>query len=158
VRHVFLPSLVVKVAKVLATALVPRLPVRPRLNDQGTLARYQFPLHVAAQVEIAAVRDTLQLAELALGKERKGVLDVARAAGVVTQLFLRMVAQPQPFAGHPQPDVPLIPAVAPVLVPGRRRVGMAEELDLHLLKLARAEGEVPRGNLVAETLAHLRDA
>ena len=35
---------------------------------------------------------------------------------------------------------------------------MAEELDLHLLELARAEGEVPRRDLVAETLADLGDA
>ena len=35
---------------------------------------------------------------------------------------------------------------------------MAEELDLHLLELARAEGEVARRDLVAEALAHLGDA
>ena len=35
---------------------------------------------------------------------------------------------------------------------------MAEELDLHLLELARAEGEVPRRDLVAKALADLRDA
>ena len=35
---------------------------------------------------------------------------------------------------------------------------MAEELDLHLLELARAEREVARRDLVAEALAHLGDA
>ena len=35
---------------------------------------------------------------------------------------------------------------------------MAEELDLHLLELARAEGEIPRRDLVAEALADLGDA
>src|SRR5262245_49623700 len=35
---------------------------------------------------------------------------------------------------------------------------MTKELDLHLLELARTEGEVPRRDLIAETLAHLRDA
>ena len=35
---------------------------------------------------------------------------------------------------------------------------MAEELDLHLLELARAEGEVPRRDLVAKALADLGDA
>src|ERR1043165_8154929 len=35
---------------------------------------------------------------------------------------------------------------------------MAEELDLHLLELARAEREVARRNLVAEALADLGDA
>ena len=37
-------------------------------------------------------------------------------------------------------------------------LGMAEELDLHLLELARAEGEVARRDLVAEALADLGDA
>ena len=35
---------------------------------------------------------------------------------------------------------------------------MAEELDLHLLELARAEREIPRRDLVAKALAHLGDA
>ena len=35
---------------------------------------------------------------------------------------------------------------------------MAEELDLHLLELARAERKVPRRDLVAKALADLRDA
>ena len=35
---------------------------------------------------------------------------------------------------------------------------MTEELHLHLLELARAEGEVAGGDLVAEALAHLGDA
>ena len=35
---------------------------------------------------------------------------------------------------------------------------MAEELDLHLLEFTRAEGEIPRRDFVAKTLADLRDA
>ena len=35
---------------------------------------------------------------------------------------------------------------------------MAEELDLHLLKLARAKRKVTRRDFVAKALAHLRDA
>ena len=35
---------------------------------------------------------------------------------------------------------------------------MAEELDLHLLELPRAEGEVPRRDFVPKALAHLGDA
>ena len=38
------------------------------------------------------------------------------------------------------------------------RAGLAEELALHLLELAGAEGEVARGDLVAERLAHLAHA
>src|SRR5690606_17157263 len=55
-------------------------------------------------------------------------------------------------------EVPLEPTIAPVLVPFFRRFGVAEELDFHLLELPRTEREVPRRNLVAETLADLRDA
>ena len=42
----------------------------------------------------------------------------------------------------------------------RLKVGarLAEELQFHLLKLAGTEGEVARGNLVAEGLAHLTNA
>ncbi len=40
----------------------------------------------------------------------------------------------------------------------RRLGGRHEVLDLHLLELARAEDEVLRRDLVAERLAHLRDA
>ena len=69
-----------------------------------------------------------------------------------------MLAQPQPLAGQAEIGVPLHPPIAPVLVPLPRRRRMAEELDLHLLELARAEREIPRRDLVAKALAHLRDA
>ena len=43
-----------------------------------------------------------QLAELAGRQEREGVFDVGRAAGVVAQLVLVVLAQPQPLAGQAQ--------------------------------------------------------
>ena len=55
-------------------------------------------------------------------------------------------------------DVPVETRVAPVLVPLGRLLGWHEELELHLLELAGAEDPVLRGDLVAEALAHLRDA
>src|SRR6185503_8684787 len=45
--------------------------------------------------------------------------------------------------------------IAPVLIPLQRRIRMAEELNLHLLKLARAKREIPRRDFVAKTLPHL---
>src|ERR1041384_6266318 len=69
-----------------------------------------------------------------------------------------MFAQPQPLAGQTETLVPGHPPVAPVFVPLARCIRMAEELDLHLLELARSECEIPRRNFVAETLAHLGDA
>src|SRR5690606_15877691 len=44
------------------------------------------------------------------------------------------------------------------LIPHPRVLRRAEELDLHLLELARPEREVPRRHLVPERLADLRDA
>src|SRR5262245_6728636 len=68
-----------------------------------------------------------------------------------------MLAHPQPLAGQAEVGVPLEAAVAPVAVPRRRLLRVAEELDLHLLELARAEGEVARRDLIAEALADLGD-
>ena len=48
--------------------------------------------------------------------------------------------------------------VLPVGKPIQLRAGLAEKLQLHLLKLTGAEGEVTGGDLVAEALAHLADA
>ena len=53
---------------------------------------------------------------------------------------------------------PVLAVVLPVAEPLEVGAGLAEELALHLLELAGAEGEVARGDLVAEGLAHLADA
>ena len=55
---------------------------------------------MAAEIEVAAMGNPFQLAKLARRQERKGVFDVGRAAGIVAQLVLVMVAQPQPVAGQ----------------------------------------------------------
>src|SRR3990172_2591929 len=69
-----------------------------------------------------------------------------------------MLAKTQAALRQPQARVPGHPPVAPEFVPLSRRVGVAEEFDLHLLEFARAEREIPRRNFVAEALADLRDA
>ena len=71
----------------------------------------------------------------------------------MAQLVRVVVAQLQPLARQAEIDVPFHPPVAPVLVPLSRLVGVAEELNLHLLELAAAESEIPRRDLIAETLA-----
>src|SRR4051794_4324074 len=76
----------------------------------------------------------------------------------MAELVSMMFAELQSFAGEPQVVIPLHPPIAPVLVPLPRRVRMAEEFDFHLLELARTERKILRGDFVAETLAHLRDA
>src|SRR5207244_10944176 len=83
---------------------------------------------------------------------------------VVLQLLLAVLAEPEVLRPDAVPLVPgealLDPHVVPVLVGGlsvHRLVGIDEELQLHLLELARPENEVPRRDLVPEALADLRD-
>ena len=108
---------VVEVGQVLAAAAVARLAVGVDLDDQLVALAHELAFHVAAQVEVAAMGDAFQLAELARRQEREGVFDVGRAARVVAQLLLVVLAQPQPLAGQAQVEIPLVAAVAPVLVP-----------------------------------------
>ncbi len=63
----------------------------------------------------------------------------------------------QVLAAQAEVDVPAKAAIAPIRVPRRGLVGLAEELDLHLLELAAAEREVARVDLVAKRLADLSD-
>ena len=53
---------------------------------------------------------------------------------------------------------PVHAVVLPVGKPFEVRAGLAEEFAFHLLKLTGAEGEVARGDLVAERLADLAHA
>ena len=55
-----------------------------------------------AEVKVAAVRDSFQLAEFPGVEEREGILDVGRAAGVVRQLVGRVVAELQLLVGDPK--------------------------------------------------------
>src|SRR5205814_6853824 len=67
---------------------------------------------------------------------------------------------------HAEVEVPVEAVFDPALVPRfvaqlaglEHRGRLDEELNLHLLELARAEDEVAGGDLVAERLADLRDA
>src|ERR1051325_10759667 len=93
-----------------------------------------------------------QFAIFAGGKERKGIFNVCRAAAVVAQLFLMMLAKLQALASEAELRVPAEPAVAPILVPVNRRLRMAEKLNFHLLELPRAKRKVPGRDFVAKTL------
>ena len=132
------------------------------------------------QVEITPGGDSFQF----LGSEREFVKEIDRSLGVVRQFlrFLPVFLQ----RGSRQADafVPLKPLLDPVFMPGlpspiRLRGGEVgdlsdlrhvaggglhglvrpdEELQFHLLELARAEGEVARGDFVTKGFAHLADA
>src|SRR5581483_7445338 len=157
VRNIALARHLVEVAEVLTAALVLRLTVGGGFQHELAVLVDELAFHVAAQIEVAAMGDTFQFAELPRRQERKGIFDVRGARGVVTQLFLVMLAQPQLLTGQAEIEIPLVTPIAPVAIPGGRLLGLAEELDLHLLELARAEGEVARRDLVAEALADLRN-
>src|SRR5262249_31436610 len=110
---------------------------------------------------VAAVRDALELGEALLTREGERVLHVAAAARVlrvVCQLVLRVIADAEVLAGEPELAPPVEARLAPVLVPEIGLARMEEEIELHLLELARAEDEVPRCDLVAEAAPDLTDA
>ncbi len=108
-------------------------------------------LLMAAEVEVGAVVGAVDLAP-AEGEEE---LDVAGGLGVVRELLMVVVAQMllRDAEGHKELLAELLEVVVELAV----GAGLAEGLELHLLKLDRAEGEVARGDLVAEGLADLPD-
>ena len=106
-----------------------------------------------AQVEVAAVRDPLELRP-ADGEE---VLDVARPARVVRELVGLVRPDTKVLLPDPEAEVPAHALVDPVAVPLLRLRGRDEVLHLHLLELERAEDEVPGRDLVPERLSDLRD-
>ena len=69
-----------------------------------------------------------------------------------------MVAQAQVLLVDAEAGEPAHAEVLPVGEPLQIGAGLAEELALHLLELAGAEGKVAGGDLVAERLAHLTHA
>ena len=106
------------------------------------------------QVEVGAVCNAPQLAPA----KREQELNVGGCIGVVRQLFRVVVAQAQVLVLHAQRQQPVVAVVLPVGEPLKVRARLAEELQLHLLKLAGTEGEVARGDLIAEGLTDLADA
>ena len=58
----------------------------------------------------------------------------------------------------PRDQQELVAVILPVLEPLKVGARLAEELQLHLLKLAGTEGEVAGSDLVAEGFADLADA
>ena len=111
-------------------------------------------LGVRGQVEVAAVRDPLELRPA----DREEVLDVARGGRVVRELLGVVRAHAEVALAQAVAPVPRDALVDPVAEPLLRLGRRDEELHLHLLELERAEDEVARRDLVAERLADLRDA
>src|SRR5437667_2556922 len=137
---------------------------RRRLDDPGEVALAPLlvevgevlaaVLAVPPEIEVGAVRDAFELGPA----EREGVLDVDARLGVVRELVATVRPQPQPVTLDVEARVPLQARRPPVVVPLLVLAGTDEELELHLLELARAEEEVARGDLVAERAPDLGDA
>ena len=132
VRHIVLVRFLVEVRKILAGRLL-----------------------MALEIVVRAVGNAPQLAPVG---EREGIFDVSRGAGVERELRRLVVAQPEMLFLDAETQQPVLAVVFPVGKPFKVRAGLAEEFALHLLKLARAEREVARRDLVAERLADLADA
>src|SRR5439155_23885825 len=103
-------------------------------------------LRVLGEVEVAAVGAALELGPA----DGEQVLDVARRTRVVAELVGAVGAQAQVRRADAQVDVPAPALAEPVLEPLLGLARRDEVLHLHLLELARAEDEVPGGDLVAE--------
>ena len=143
--------------------------------------RLSGELLVLGEVEVAPRGDALEL----LAAEREVVLDVDAGARVVGELVRLLPVLDEMLRRQPDGVEEALALLDPVLVPDLpapvvlhrpgevgvvgerddmavlqldRLVGADEELELHLLELARAERVVARRHLVAEALAHLGDA
>src|SRR5207253_2032346 len=82
-----------------------------------------------------------------------------RGANGVEGTFLGLLlARAKAVGSNAQLAIPANAHFAPVLVPLHRFVRVAEELDLHLLEFPTTKRVVARIDLIAERLAHLRDA
>src|SRR5690606_12129334 len=103
-------------------------------------------LLVTAQVEVGAIVDALDLAPpFVTDRAAEEELDVEGGLGIVGELVRRMLMEAQPLLvqthGITHPLHPGgLPALEPLVVAPR----LDEELHLHLLELARPEGEVSR--------------
>ena len=106
------------------------------------------------QVVVGAVGHAPQLAP-AEGEE---VFEVGGGLGVEGQLLGLVIPEAEVLFLDVQPDQPVVAVGPPILEPLQVGVGLAEELQLHLLELPDAEDEVAGGDLVAEALAHLAHA
>ena len=75
---------------------------------------------MATEVEVAAVRDALELTELAFRPKRKGMVDIRSADRTVRPLALAMLPQLEFARGEVEIEMPIPAAVAlGAISPGR---------------------------------------
>ena len=108
---------------------------------------------VLRQVVVGSVGNAPELAPA----EREEILKVGGCLGVEAKLLLVMVAQAEIFLLDAQTQQEVTAVASPVLEPFQIGAGLAEEFQLHLLKLADTENEVAGRDLIAEGFADLTD-
>ena len=109
---------------------------------------------MAREVVVRSVRNAPELAPA----EGEAELEIGRRLRIEGKLLFLVVARAEHILAHAELFQPLDALLLPVREPLEVRVRLAEELELHLLKLAGAEGKVARCDLVPEGLADLADA
>ena len=103
------------------------------------------------QVEVRTRMDPLDLLEA----EREFELDIGGRIGIMGQFVV--IVEPVMFVAEPKRTVPFHAGLAPMVEPFELLARAHEKLHLHLFELAHAENELPGNDLVAESLADLRD-
>ncbi|MPM64448.1 hypothetical protein SDC9_111334 [bioreactor metagenome] len=111
-------------------------------------------VRVALEVEICTIGNAPKFAP-AKGEHK---LNIRRTLAIVRKLFLLVLAQADGAILHAEAQQELVAVVLPVGIPFQIGAGRAEELQLHLLKLADTEDKVARRDLVSEGFSNLRDA
>ena len=110
-------------------------------------------LLVTAQVIIGTVRDAPQLTPA----EGEQEFHIRGGLAVEGQLLLLMIAVTHFLMLQAQAVQPVQTELLPVVEPLQIRIRLAEELQLHLLKLSGTESEVSGGNLIPEGFSDLSD-
>jgi len=116
--------------------------------------RFAGSLLMAAKVIIGAVGNTPELAPVSKGESK---LNIGGCAAINRERGRLVVAQAQMLLFNAERIEPFGAEVFPIGKPVKVGAGFAEEFAFHLLKFARAEGEVAGGDLIAERLANLAD-
>src|SRR5256712_5062686 len=112
------------------------------------------------EVKIGSIRNPHQLVPLPFVLftfREEPVLNINRPLGVVGQLFLWLLVEPQIFGGDSQTREPIETTINPLLMRFLIFTGTNKVFHLHLFKLTRAKDEVARCYFVAKRFADLRD-
>ena len=90
--------------------------------------------------------------------EREGEFDIGGCFGIEGEFFRIMIAESHFLIFDAKVFQPLYAETSPVFKPFQVGIRLAEEFQLHLLKLTGTECEITRCDLITEGFAYLADA